>query len=144
MCNGAITVSSFLFVRGQNIQSFNTGNILYNLFSGNSSYSDCHVYITSPSGCATHRKGDVMCLCYTPRRGCYVLVLHTEKVRLCTCATHRVVDVMYLCYTPRRGCYVLVLHTEKARLCTCATHRVVDVMFLCYTPRRGGFIFISS
>ena len=41
-CNRAITVSSFLFVRGQNIYSFNTGNILYNFFSGNSSYSDCH------------------------------------------------------------------------------------------------------
>ena len=42
MCNRAITVSSFLFVWGQNIHSFNTGNILYNLFSGNSSHSDCH------------------------------------------------------------------------------------------------------
>ena len=42
MCNRAITVSSFLFVRGQTIHSFNTGNILYNLFSGNSSHSDCH------------------------------------------------------------------------------------------------------
>ena len=42
MCNRAITVSSFLFFRGQNIHSFNTGNILYNLFSGNSSHSDCH------------------------------------------------------------------------------------------------------
>ena len=42
MCNRAITVSSFLFVRGQNIHSFNTGNILYILFSGNSSHSDCH------------------------------------------------------------------------------------------------------
>ena len=41
MCNQAITVSSFLFVRGQDICSFNTGNILYNLFSGNSSHSDC-------------------------------------------------------------------------------------------------------
>ena len=29
-------------VRGQNIYSFNTGNILHNLFSGNSSHSDCH------------------------------------------------------------------------------------------------------
>ena len=42
MCNRAITVSSFLFVREQTIHSFNTGNILYNLFSGNSSHSDCH------------------------------------------------------------------------------------------------------
>ena len=42
MCNRAITVSSFLFFRGQDIHSFNTGNILYNLFSGNSSHSDCH------------------------------------------------------------------------------------------------------
>jgi len=42
MCNQAITDSSFLFVRGQMIHSFNTGNILYNLFSGNSSHSDCH------------------------------------------------------------------------------------------------------
>ena len=42
MCNQAITVSSFLFVRGQTIHSFNTGNILYNLFSRNSSHSDCH------------------------------------------------------------------------------------------------------
>ena len=42
MCNRAITVSSFLFVQGQNIHSFNTGNILYNLFSRNSSHSDCH------------------------------------------------------------------------------------------------------
>ena len=42
MCNRAITVSSFLFVRGQTIHSFNIGNILYNLFSGNSSHSDCH------------------------------------------------------------------------------------------------------
>ena len=42
MCNQVITVSSFLFVRGQMIHSFNTGNILYNLFSGNSSHSDCH------------------------------------------------------------------------------------------------------
>ena len=42
MCNQAITVSSFPFVRGQTIHSFNTGNILYNLFSGNSSHSDCH------------------------------------------------------------------------------------------------------
>ena len=42
MCNRAITVSSFLFVRGQTIHSFNTENILYNLFSGNSSHSDCH------------------------------------------------------------------------------------------------------
>ena len=42
MCNRAITVSSFLFFRGQAIHSFNTGNILYNLFSGNSAHSDCH------------------------------------------------------------------------------------------------------
>ena len=42
MCNRAITVSSFLFFRGQDIHSFNTGNILYNLFSGDSSHSDCH------------------------------------------------------------------------------------------------------
>ena len=42
MCNQAITVSSFLFFQGQDIHSFNTGNILYNLFSGNSSHSDCH------------------------------------------------------------------------------------------------------
>ena len=42
MCNRAITVSSFLFVWWQTIHSFNTGNILYNLFSGNSSHSDCH------------------------------------------------------------------------------------------------------
>ena len=39
MCNRALTVSSFLFVRGQTIHfnSLNFGNILYNLFSGNSS-----------------------------------------------------------------------------------------------------------
>ena len=42
MCDRAITVSSFLFVRGQTIHSFNTGNILHNLFSGNTSHSDCH------------------------------------------------------------------------------------------------------
>ena len=42
MCNRAITVSSFLFFRGQDIHSFNTGNIWYNLFSGNSSHSACH------------------------------------------------------------------------------------------------------
>ena len=51
MCNPAITVSSFLFVRGQNIHSFNTGNILYKLFSGNSSHSDCHssnIYLFVP------------------------------------------------------------------------------------------------
>ena len=42
MCNRAITVISFLFVPGQTIHSFNTGNILYNLFSRNSSHSDCH------------------------------------------------------------------------------------------------------
>ena len=45
MCNRAITVSSFRFVRGQNtIIFFNTGNILYNLFPGNSSHSDCHSF----------------------------------------------------------------------------------------------------
>ena len=42
MCNRAITVSSFLFVRGQTIHSFSSGNIWCNLFSGNSSHSDCH------------------------------------------------------------------------------------------------------
>ena len=44
MCNRAITVSSFLVVRGQNThtQKINNGNILYNLFPGNSSHSDCH------------------------------------------------------------------------------------------------------
>ena len=42
MYNRAITISSFLFVRGQTIHSFSIGNILYNLFSGNSSHSDCH------------------------------------------------------------------------------------------------------
>ena len=42
MCNRAITVFSFLFLRGQTIHSFSIGNILYNLFSGNSSHSDCH------------------------------------------------------------------------------------------------------
>ena len=42
MCNRAITISSILFVRGQTIHSFSIGNILYNLFSGNSSHSDCH------------------------------------------------------------------------------------------------------
>ena len=44
MCNRVITVSSFLFVQGQGqtIHSFNTGNILCNFFSGNSSHSDCH------------------------------------------------------------------------------------------------------
>ena len=42
MCNRAIIDSSFLFVRGQTIHSFNTGNIWCNLFSGNSSHSDCH------------------------------------------------------------------------------------------------------
>ena len=42
MCNRAITVSSFLFVWWQMTHSFNTGNILYNLFSRNSSHSDCH------------------------------------------------------------------------------------------------------
>ena len=41
LCNRAITVSSFLFFRGQDIH-FNTGNIWYNLFSGNSSHSHCH------------------------------------------------------------------------------------------------------
>ena len=42
MCSRAVTISSFLFVRGQTMHSFNTGNILYNLISGNSSHSDCH------------------------------------------------------------------------------------------------------
>ena len=42
MCNQATTVSSFLFVREQTIHSFSIGNILYNLFSRNSSHSDCH------------------------------------------------------------------------------------------------------
>ena len=42
MCNRAITVSSFLFTGQQTIHSFNTGNIFCNLFSGNSSHSDCH------------------------------------------------------------------------------------------------------
>ena len=42
MCNRAITVSSFLFVQGQTVHSFNIGNILRNLFSGNSFHSDCH------------------------------------------------------------------------------------------------------
>ena len=40
MYNRAITISSFLFVRGQTIHSFSIGNIWYNLFSGNSSHSD--------------------------------------------------------------------------------------------------------
>ena len=44
VCNRAITVSSFPFVRGQDIHSFNSANILYNLFSGNSSHSDCHSF----------------------------------------------------------------------------------------------------
>ena len=42
MCNWAITVSSFLFVWGQTIHSFKTGNILCNLFPRNSSHSDWH------------------------------------------------------------------------------------------------------
>ena len=44
MCltKSGFTVSSFLFVRGQIIQSYKTGNILCNLLSGNSSHSDCH------------------------------------------------------------------------------------------------------
>ena len=43
MCNRAITVSSFrLSEDKKKIHSFNTGNMLYNLFSGNSSHSDCH------------------------------------------------------------------------------------------------------
>ena len=42
MCNQASTLSSFLFFPGQDIHSFNTWNILYNLFSGNSSHSDCY------------------------------------------------------------------------------------------------------
>ena len=41
MCNRVITVS-LLFVREQTIKKFNIENILYNLFSGNSSHSDCH------------------------------------------------------------------------------------------------------
>ena len=51
MCSQAITVSSFLFVRGQTIHSFSTGNIWCNLFSGNSSHSDCHssnIYLFVP------------------------------------------------------------------------------------------------
>ena len=32
----------FSVFRGQDIHSFNTGNIWYNFFSGNSSQSDCH------------------------------------------------------------------------------------------------------
>ena len=42
ICNWAITVSSFLFVWGQTIHCFKTGNILCNLFSGNLSHSDYH------------------------------------------------------------------------------------------------------
>ena len=42
MCNRATTDSSFLFFRGQDMHSFNTGNILYNLLSRNSPHSDCH------------------------------------------------------------------------------------------------------
>ena len=41
MCNWAITVSSFLFVKGQTTHFFKTGNILCNLLSGNSSHSNC-------------------------------------------------------------------------------------------------------
>ena len=51
MCNQAITVSSFLFVRGQTTHSFKTGNILCSLFPGNSSHSDCHnsnIYLLAP------------------------------------------------------------------------------------------------
>ena len=47
----AITVSSFLFVWGQTIHSFNTGNILYILLLGNSSHSDCYssnIYLFVP------------------------------------------------------------------------------------------------
>ena len=44
MCNQAITLSSFLFFRGQDIHSFNTWNILYNFFSGNSSHSESDCY----------------------------------------------------------------------------------------------------
>ena len=47
----AITVSSFLFVWGQTIHSFNTGNILCILLFGNSSHSDCHssnIYLFVP------------------------------------------------------------------------------------------------
>ena len=42
LCNWVITVFSFLFVQGQTIHSFKTGNILCDLFSRNSSHSDCH------------------------------------------------------------------------------------------------------
>ena len=41
MCSRYITVSSLLFVRQQIVQSFKCGKILCNLFSGNSSHSDC-------------------------------------------------------------------------------------------------------
>ena len=41
MCSRAITVSSFLFVRGQTTHCFNTGNISCNLFPRSSSHSDC-------------------------------------------------------------------------------------------------------
>ena len=40
----AITVSSFLFVQGQTAHSFSTGNIWCNLFSRNSTHSDCHSF----------------------------------------------------------------------------------------------------
>ena len=69
MCNQAITVSSFLFFQGQDIHSFNTGNILYNLFSGNSSYSDCYssnIYLfehgfRSENGMSSTIKGNLSC-----------------------------------------------------------------------------------
>ena len=50
ICNWAITVCSFLFVRGQITHSFKTGNIVCNLLSGNSSHSDCfgcNIYLLS-------------------------------------------------------------------------------------------------
>ena len=42
MCSWAVTVSSFLFVRGQTTHRFKTGNISWNLFPGSSSHSECH------------------------------------------------------------------------------------------------------
>ena len=41
MCSRYITASSLLFVREQIAQSFKCGKILCNLFSGDSSHSDC-------------------------------------------------------------------------------------------------------
>ena len=84
----------------------------------------------------------VSVLLHTPRRACYVLVLHTEKGMLCTCATHREGHVMYLCYTPSWGCCVLVLHTELGMLCTCATHREGEVMYLCYPSSWGCYVLV--